>query len=201
MSTRLAPIHEMMYRKILFQEDLTDRILAAFGDEAKELAAGLDAKYGETDRRPLAESIDLSNIHGWLSGRIDRAEGRYADAVSGLVSLNENNFTRIVSVASAFGADHPLQADTSVEDAATFIQGWLLSGMPCDRVVELVSVTNDSVTLHEVKDCHSVYWKAGDADLYRALRTALVNGMLSSSPYVLTEAGDYTYEIARREAA
>ena len=60
--------------------------------------------------------------------------------------------------------------------------------MPCDRITEVVQVTEDSVTWKRNGDIHSQYWEYGvDGEFYYQIRDAFIGA--------LVEKQDIKYEI------
>lgn len=197
MSQVLAPIHEMMYNKILLQEDLTDRMLETAEKELGDstVAAKIGEAFGETDRRPLAESIDLKNIHGWISGRIDHAEGRFAAAVTEILKNHPDAHKTLLNAAEEFGTEHAIAAGKTAEDAFEIFSKSFLNGMPCDRVVTVLENSGDVVRYAETRDMHSSYWTKveGNPDHYQHLKAAFIKGMLRDSGITFEETGDREY--------
>ncbi len=195
MSRFLAPIHQIMYNKIMLQEQLTDRILE-YADRIgqSEVRAAVAGKYGEADRRPLEESIDLQNIHGWLESRIGGAERRYACAVTLLLAGHPERLGQLQEQVRVFGAEHPAEEGISAGQALDYFNLNLLNGMPCDRVIEVCGSDAQKVVYRELIDKHSDFWTeaGGDGENYYILRTALVSGMLGSAfEYVKNDNDEY----------
>lgn len=69
MSAFLGPIHELMYQRILNQEELTLSVvrLAEQQQWCPGLYENMEQTFGTLDTRPLTMVIDETNIHGWLN--------------------------------------------------------------------------------------------------------------------------------------
>ena len=82
MSLFLGRIHYIMYDKILFQEEILNKLMELLEEEKrKEKKKDLDDNF-PLERGNLEDIIDESNIHGWLNERVIRSENRLAKAVS-----------------------------------------------------------------------------------------------------------------------
>ncbi len=183
MSAFLGPIHFWLYNKIRFQEGLSDRIL----HRAKELnlnhADEIAAKYDVPEPKPLEESIDLRNIHGWLQSRIQEAEIRYANIVTEILAKNPSVLPELEQIAYNFGAENPVETKDAASDVYRKFDDTLLNGMPCDRVNVITSQDSDIYTWEQAEDIHGSYWKAaaGNPEVYYRLRLKVMEGMLKNS--------------------
>ena len=106
MSAFLGPIHFWIYEKILFQEKVTamiaDKAVAnGWISDAREF----ENKYVQKELPELESVIDESNIHGWLQGRINDAEKRYAQMIDALLSKPEENRADILKIAYIAGVN------------------------------------------------------------------------------------------------
>jgi hypothetical protein len=193
MSKYLAPIHSMMYNKILLQEDLTDALLELASEET---AADIRARFGDADRRPLEDVIDRTNIHGWIQGRIAASENRFAATVSEILEKGEQPLERLEEEARDFGAARHFDISDTPRDAVVKWQSTFLDGMPCDRVLELAENTDEHVTINVLEDVHAPFWQAMGADpaCYRTLRRAWMSGTLEGSN-LKVEFGDGSYTV------
>ncbi len=197
MSTFLGPIHHRLYHKILFQEDVIEAIVSA-GREAgwEEPEAGLFEACASGDRRPLEEAVDSGNIHRSLQERIEDGERRYARLVSTLLKAHSERLAIIEEAVRALGEAHAVAAETGAEEAHRAISDLLLDGMPCDRVNEIVLQNAECVRWRRTADLHGIYWPEGNAELYDALREALIDGLLSRTRLTFRRAGADSAEIS-----
>ena len=185
MSAFLGPIHYWMYGKMQFQEGLTQAILQAaaqrgWGDTWTQR---LDAACGPADLRPLEESIDLGNIHGWLHGKIDAVEARFAVLVTELLREDPSRLDALADAAFRFGQAHAIGGGADAEGALKALDDLLLDGMPCDRVNEVVEQTGDKILWQRTRCVHREHWDraGGDVAVYYTLRAQVIRGMLDGS--------------------
>ncbi|MFR7873005.1 MAG: hypothetical protein ACLU3K_05100, partial [Peptoniphilus grossensis] len=72
MSLYLGRIHYIMYDKILFQEEILNKLMELLEEEkCLELKKDLDDNF-PLERGNLEDIIDERNIHGWLNERVIR---------------------------------------------------------------------------------------------------------------------------------
>lgn len=83
MSAFLGPIHTWLFRKIKFQDELTNTILEIEAQE--ELVKRIDKAYVSLEQGELADIVDSANIHGWLQERISIVENRLAFVVTDIL--------------------------------------------------------------------------------------------------------------------
>ena len=195
MSAFLGPIHFWLYKKIQFQENLIDELVAYV--TAKGWSDKAD-QYVSTDRRKLDEVIDEANIHGWLQSRIHDAEGRYAALVLDAAGDDAEKFDALKQAAHDFGVKQGLQAATAPE-AFHRLDDLLLDGMPCDQVNRVRESDDARIAWDRTMDLHSEFWQ-GHGDRYYALRQALVDGLLSATGYALENPAEGQYEIVKKSA-
>lgn len=192
MSAVLGPIHELMYNKVIFQEKIIGEIVK-LADE-KSLAHTIKSKNGMP---ALEEVIDLSNIHGSLSGMIDETERRYAKLVSELLKADYNNISLIKKAVAAFGEKNAIEPQSSAETAYQRVGNLLLDGMPCDHSMRICENSGERVEVMRTLDTHSKYWEEAGLDgrIYYILRKALVKGLLSNSGFTCNEIEAGVFEI------
>ena len=197
MSAFLGPIHYWMYDKIQAQEELIRRIAAKAVAEgwASEEAA---ASYVNDEDRPLDELIG-DDIHGFLSGRIDDAENRYAQLVANLLNGHEDRLSALKEIAYTFGTEHAAEASCEPAEAYKSIEDVTLNGMPCDGVNIVTDKSADHFSWEQRFDVHSPYWAqaGGDANVYFALRNQLIAGILSNTPYAVATTDGTEFTLVR----
>ena len=194
MSALLGPIHYWLYNKILLQEELT-RDISLFAQEQGYIK---EDRYTYADGRPLEESIDSSNIHGWLQEHIHSAERRYAQLVTDVI-LAGGTVEQLKTVAFAFGKRHTF-TEATIDAAYQFYSGSFVNGMPCDGVNQLTDKSEDSISWTETLDVHSEYWQniGGNSDNYYELRSAVLDGMLDGTEFAFEETAPHSYRIYRK---
>jgi hypothetical protein len=211
MSLFLGKVHFWLYNKILWFEHLEDAI-AAYADgrgvPAQEWKREFEAQYGaSTDGRPLEELIDQSNIHGWLQERITRAESRQAALLTRLTS----QLPEVTEELIALFHDHGLTAGRSYEGNTSNpeslfngLNDYILDGMPCDRVNQIVSSEPDKFVWKMMQCVHKPVWDVvgGDVELFYTLRHEWIKGFVSgaSDQYEFGTSDDHLRWIERKSA-
>lgn len=190
MSLFLGKIHYWLYNKILWFEHLEDAI-AAFAQErgypAQAWKSEFEETYGpSTGGRPLEEIIDQGNIHGWLQGRITRAESRQAALLTRLVSLDPEAVPALKALFQTHGqtAGQSFEGNASTpESLFNALNDYILDGMPCDRVNQIVSSTPDQFTWEMLQCVHKPIWDSvgGEVSLFYTLRHAWIQGFVDGA--------------------
>ena len=147
MSLVLGKIHYWLFNKIVWFEDLETELINLATEEGlnvSELKEKIDSKYGERlPGAPLEDIIDQGNIHGWLQGKIYSAEGRLAAWTVQLLYL-DNIDDKIKSIYINQGISAAKEVKESGKECKTAVDifnsmnDYILDGMPCDRVNEIV---------------------------------------------------------------
>lgn len=198
MSSFLAPIHFWLYNKISLQEELIRDLAGA----AKSKGLIADEKPYVSEPLPdLGSAIDLGNIHGWLQDKISAGERRLAMLASDIIKKDEKSFFLIEETACSFGKRHPVPEQADAQDAHKALNDSLVNGMPCDTVEKVLESSPEKAAWKTVSDVHAGFWTAQGADpsYYWKLRSAVIRGMLHSSPLLeFTEKGGGVFEIKRR---
>ncbi len=194
MSAILGPIHHWLNRKIDLQEALTDRLTCLAGERDWSLPPDLASPPGDLDV-PLEDKIDLGNIHGWLQDRIHRAEGRYGETVTSLLSADPDRLTALEEAARQFGAEHPATGLDTPQAVYQFYENTFLNGMPCDRVNLVTGKDDRSLTWRQTRDLHGAYWAGGEPAVYDRLRSAVLAGMLSATGWQVVKGDGMEYTV------
>lgn len=207
MSAFLGKIHYWLFNKILWFEGLEKDIINLAKEQGlnvESIAKDINGKYGEpSPNKPLEEMIDTSNIHGWLQSRINSAEGRMAAWTTKILNAddidNVRNKLENVYIKQGIKAAKELKnagaEPKTAEEIFNSINDYILDGMPCDRVNEVVA--SDENTIHwKRRICvHSDIWNEenGNVDYFYKLRSlwikAFVNEVNSNFKYVEIEDG------------
>lgn len=201
MSAFLGKIHYWLYNKIQLHERLIEEIV----DLAKSKGYNSDAlvnesysKYGSPLQGKLEDEIDHSNIHGWLQERISSVESRLAYIINELL---KNNILTSEEIADCFyknGTSTMKELDLKEccpQDIFNLIFDYMLEGMPCDRVNEIIENGDTLIQWRTTRDIHKQYWDAveGDVNEFHLLRDAWINGFLKGCSinyeYTRTEDG------------
>lgn len=194
MSKNLGPIHYMMYNKVRFQNELCHKLLAKFKNvDMNEF----NETIGQPQSGELSEIIELSNIHGWLQGNVDKVELKLAYIVK---KLQENgvNQTDIEKVAFEHGKTARVEANTK-EEAWNSLNVILINGMPCDRVLSF-DVSDDKFLVKVEKSIHDVYWEQIGVinNIYNEIRNSIIEGALEGTKFDLNEINSETFEIVMK---
>lgn len=195
MSAFLGKIHYWLYHKILVHEKLLEEILKAAeekGVPVELIKAELVNSYGEPETRPLEEIINHGNIHGWLQERILSIEDRIAIVVT---KLTRQNGVKIEDLAKIYFLDGSnsmkslAQEVLNPEEIFTHIFNFMLEGMPCDRVNQVISSSSDEFSWQTTECLHRGHWDSASGDVanFYILRDAWINGFVSAI------AGKYSY--------
>ncbi|MCW3489279.1 hypothetical protein [Dethiobacter alkaliphilus] len=197
MSLTLGKIHYWLYNKILWFENIEQEIAARAKEKSPAVEGWLQqiyAQYGHpTGNQPLEEIIDTSNIHGWLQGRIAAAELRQAALVTRLLEENIFSQAELIEIFKRQGEDAAReyrQNVTSPEEVFNALNDFILEGMPCDRVNEVLTSTDNEFSWRATRCLHEEYWRqaGGDVQNFYNLREAWV------AAFVETLNTDFTYE-------
>lgn len=174
MSLFLGKIHFWLFNKILWFEGLEDEIIILAKNEnldIEKIKKEIDSKYGEKlQNKNLEEIIDTNNIHGWLQSRIHSSEGRIAAFTKfilenddqGLEKLEKIYISQGVKAAKEVKSTHNL---STAKDIYTSINDYILDGMPCDRVNEVVTSDDETVEWKRRLCVHKDLWNKEDLDV------------------------------------
>ena len=198
MSAFLGKIHYWLYNKIILQEKLIVEITELAGKkgfDTKSLLRESSLRYGAPVTGELEDIIEHSNIHGWLQEQITSAENRLAYTVTELI---QNNIATIEEFSGLFFQDGQQKGRElgdlgAAENYYQLIFDFMLEGMPCDRVNNIISSTEQEMIWETTRDLHAVYWEkaGGDAKNFNKMRIAWIQGFLSEKnfEYTLSEDG------------
>lgn len=208
LSRFLAPIHHWLFNKVKYHEDLEDQIIACFrekyGDEVLQIQVNSAKMYGvKTPTEDLENMIDLQNIHGWLQKKIGEAELRQANIIARLLEkYKEDALSLLEQVHREVGAKYGVLAKEqlgetgiSPEQIYKTLNDYILDGMPCDNVRQVVASDENLLSYVQVQCLHLPYWsEVGlDEDIMYSLRAAWVESFVSAiSPA-------HSYEFSREE--
>lgn len=210
LSRFLAPIHYWLFNKVKYHEDLEEQIVSSFrekyGDGVLDIQKSSAEKYGEkTPNEDLENMIDLQNIHGWLQKKIGEAELRQADIIARLLenykedalSLLEQVHREVGAKYGAIAKEQSGGAEISPEQIYKTLNDYILDGMPCDNVRQVVSSDENLLRYVQVQCLHLPYWREVglDEDIMYSLRAAWVDSFVSS----LSPA--HGYEFSREESS
>lgn len=138
--------------------------------------------------------IDTSNIHGWLQGKIHSAEGRMAAWTKVILENNQDYILDMRKVYENQGVNAANEAKESLENinAETIFNSmndYILDGMPCDRVNEVIDSSEESIMWKRRVCVHKNIWENEGilVDVFYELREHWINA------FVNTMNNDYEY--------
>lgn len=168
------------------------------GYSSETLLSESYSKYGFPVTGLLENEIEHINIHGWLQERIISVESRLAYVVTELL---KNNIVKKEDIGHVFyeNAVNTMKKleinEGSPEDFFKLIFDYMLEGMPCDRVNQMIENSETMITWETTRDLHKVYWDevGGNINNYYHFRDLWINGFLGASgtgyKYTRTENG------------
>ena len=205
MSLFLGKIHYWLFNKILWFEKLEDEIInlaKTEGFEVERLSEEIQNKYGKKlPNKPLEELIDTSNIHGWLQNQIHCAERRMAAWTKLLIEADKKNYDKLEAVYKEQGviAANEVKAEGRIlstpEDLFNSMNDYILDGMPCDRVNEVVLNDENKIGWKQRICVHKDIWKevGCDVDNFYNLRNAWIKSFIhelnNNYEYLIEESG------------
>lgn len=198
MSLFLGKIHYWLFNKVLWFEGLEGEIIKLAKDkgiDVEKLEDEINSKYGvKTPNKNLEDMIDTSNIHGWLQGKIHSAEGRMAAWTKVILENNQDYILDMRKVYENQGVNAANEAKESLENinAETIFNSmndYILDGMPCDRVNEVIDSSEESIMWKRRVCVHKNIWENEGilVDVFYELREHWINA------FVNTMNNDYEY--------
>lgn len=157
MSLFLGKIHYWLYEKIKWFSKIEGDLIKLAQEEGidtSEIKSNMVSKYGEgiDIEKPLEDLIDTSNIHGWLQSRINIAQGRVAMITYIILDKVDNGEAKIKEIYRNQGidaADEVIESNetkiSSAKDIYECMNDYILDGMPCDRVNEVMVINDEEV--------------------------------------------------------
>lgn len=210
MSLFLGKIHYWLFKKITWFENLEEKIFEFAenkGFKTDDIKNDIYSRFGApTEKKPLEEIIDTTNIHGWLQGRINSAEGRQAALVT--LILNENGEYKkdllelFKSQGQSAGNEYKnTGVPTSPNEMFNALNEYILEGMPCDRVNEVIENNEDEIVWETTQCLHTPHYTAvgGDVKNFYDLREEWVGAFVNSlnSEFVFEKVSENTQRIKR----
>ena len=191
MSLFLGKIHYWLFNKILWFEALEKEMIKLAKEEGIDidtLRKAIVEKYGEeTKNLPLEEMIDTSNIHGWLQATIHSAEGRMA-ALTKIILEKEGSkeaLEKLYISQGVLAANEVRESGTDLKTAPEIynsINDYILDGMPCDRVNEVLSSSDTEVIWTRTICVHKDIWEREgvNVDLFYELRSLWIKSFVNA---------------------
>ena len=167
MSLYLGKVHYWLFNKIVWFQNLEVELVSLAkekGIDEDELLSYLKDSYGDRiENKPLEEIIDTSNIHGWLQNKITISEKRLAKVTKELLKT-ENIKEEIEKVYKNQGikAAKEVKEEEKLGNNAielfNLVNDYILDGMPCDRVNEVLVQEEDQVLWKRRVCVHQDIW-------------------------------------------
>lgn len=199
MSAFLGPIHYWLYKKIQLMENIEKTIIKTINFDK------IDSISQETEKTiapflveaPLDQVIDTNNIHAWLQEQITNVEQRQALLIR---KIEENGYADIDELVNTVYQDfgHQSAQDANIENPNDLdllfnkLNNYLLEGMPCDRVNQVVEQSTEALTWITAKCVHTHNWNSADISVerYYNFRASFINGFVTG----VNPALKYTYK-------
>ncbi len=189
MSLFLGKIHFWLFDKIKWFENLEEEVLKV----AKERNMPVDnwvsyanLNFGEkTPNKPLDEIIDENNIHGWLEARINSAEGRCAYYITNMLSGEKEIKKELIELYERQGKINANECKGQIDgenilEVYNSLNNYILDGMPCDRINEVLENSSEKIVWHMSRDLHERFWSEvrGDVAEFHNLRNAWIKAFV-----------------------
>jgi hypothetical protein len=200
MNTFLSPVHYRLYNKILLQQAIVDELLELGEKYGLNLEGECSRLYGVSDNKPLEEMAGHSDLPGWLGGRIDQVEYKYAYAVTRLLDRHSESFSSIRNIAANNATNLAITLKEFPFDAASVfrtVEDSLLDEMSCDRVNKVLKQGAGEIIWIRTSCGHSRYWEevGGDIRLYYELRDSWIEALAKELGFVFDKPDTNTYRI------
>lgn len=192
MSLFLGPIHHWLFKKIKTFENLEKDIMELAKNDSSipydEWLGDISSQYGQPiENNNLEEIIDTTNIHGWLQNKISLAELRHAYWITHLINHDSSYENRLEEVFQSNGEkvgrlSKNSYSTTSPSEVYKVLNDYLLEGMPCDRVMQIVEETEKKCSWIMTTCLHSAYWEKinGKVDIFYKLRDIWLSSFITA---------------------
>lgn len=212
MSLFLGKIHYWLFNKILWFEGLENEIINLANEQGldiEKLSNEINLKYGEKlPNKNLEDMIDTKNIHGWLQSKIHSAEGRMAMWITTILNSDEQSITKMekIYIEQGIKAAKEVKSNQVIENAKEIynsINDYILDGMPCDRVNEIITSEDNCVEYRRRICVHKDIWNKenGDVNTFYKLRSLWIKAFVNevNSDFEYTENSDGISTIKRKQ--
>ena len=189
MSLYLGKIHYWLYNKIQWAEKMENDVAQwakGQGLPTDQWVEEAINQFGEpVGNKALEDEIDTGNIHGWLQARIQSAELRQAYLITTVLEANPELKDGIVKLFEDQGAQAAKESELEItvpEDAFKVLNDFILEGMPCDRVNEVLVSDADKYSWRTTACLHKSYWDQveGDITIFYTLRDTWVKAFIEA---------------------
>lgn len=190
MSLHLEKIHYWLFDKVKWFQGLEERIINLVKEEGiiiEEYLEAITTQYGERlPNLPLEEIIDKGNIHGWLQGKINSAEGRVAAWSKIALSCSEGKL-KLENIFISEGMKAGEEVINSGEELNSAVEIYnslndnIFHGMPFDKADEIITSTELKIHWKKSEGVHKKIWeKAGvDVSLFYELRALWIKAFVT----------------------
>lgn len=210
MSLYLGKIHYWLYNKIKWAEKMEDNIVEwakTKGIPADQWVQDAINKFGEpVGDKILEDEIDTGNIHGWLHTRIESAELRQAYLITIILEASPELKDDVIKLFENQGVEAGEVYTTEIttpEEAFNALNDFILEGMPCDRVNEVISSEADIYSWRTTACLHKDYWDKveGDVSIFYTLRDAWVKAFIETltPKFTYSKTDEAVHEIKRAQ--
>lgn len=211
MSLYLGKIHYWLFNKILWFDGLESEVIHIAQEEGldvKFMEKEITLKYGDKiPNKDLKDIIDTANIHGWLQSKIHCAEGRMAAWTKFIISQDNTLLSRLENlyISQGIKAAKEVKASGSVITAKEIynsINDYILDGMPCDRVNEVITLEDEKVEWKRKSCVHRELWEGEglQVETFYNLRHLWIKAFVNevNSNFQFNEKNKGEYEITLR---
>jgi hypothetical protein len=167
MSLYLGKVHYWLFNKIIWFQNLEIELVQLAkekGIDEDKLLSYLKDNYGDRiENKPLEEIIDTSNIHGWLQNKITISEKRLAKVTKELLNIEDINeeIEKVYinqGIKAAKEAKEEEKLGNNAAELFNLVNDYILDGMPCDRVNEVLVQEEDQVLWKRRICVHEDIW-------------------------------------------
>ena len=209
MSLFLGHVHFWLFDKIRWFEALEmemTKYAKTQGMPGEKWEAELTAQFGAPVGNQALESvIDTNNIHGWLQDKIHRAEGRHAAWVTRILGEGPQHMEglkELFSKQGALAAGNNSRSVGNSEELYAALNDFILEGMPCDRVNEVVVNEDNHLQWVRTTCLHRSHWDGvqGDVHNFYTLRDAWITAFIENlhPEFTFERVSEDTQAIKRR---
>lgn len=169
MSLYLGKVHYWLFNKIIWFQNLEIELVQLAkekGIDEDKLLSYLKDNYGDRiENKPLEEIIDTSNIHGWLQNKITISEKRLAKVTKELLNIEDINeeIEKVYinqGIKAAKEAKEEEKLGNNAVELFNLVNDYILDGMPCDRVNEVLVQEEDQVLWKRRICVHEDIWNS-----------------------------------------
>lgn len=185
MSLFLGKVHYWLFNKIVWFESLEDNIVELAEKRhlpVEQWKSEIYSDFGQpTEKKPLEEIIDTSNIHGWLQKTIKSAELRQAAWVTLILKENNNYLDDLIKMFKEQGEKQGQKYKSDInlempEEIYNVLNDYILEGMPCDNINRIINSNENEIQWNARICLHTEFWERvnGDVANFYKLREAWI---------------------------